>query len=394
MVKNKRLLTALIVILALTVPRFLFVKVAEHEEVYFDSDRMPDKPGDMPSWVAMNVLVCDECIDKLTEMIDEKIPIRDSEMNLFYHPVFHRVDVRCPVHPNVTLRRPSDFDWSIKPGDAGNSEKYSIPVNLLELYPRGLRLNPDRMLGFFICLECQKILSDKLASLETAEGESDDLEVLKRKIAGGKSLDGSGFRIMYAIGEVKDYYCVHHHNNKLQNTVEIPVSPTVRKSLPEDTRFITRMYINREGNQKVDMTIVTSGKDKRSIHRPERCLQNQGYFLDDRRAITIRAPDSRLKDIGVMKLRMKRSSVDPDTNEKIVDKLIVFYWYASVEHVTESNLRRLMYTAWDRMVLGKNYHWSYILIYSPLRGDDPKDEERVTKGLYNFMQEFFPKVER
>jgi hypothetical protein len=45
-------------------------------------------------------------------------------------------------------------------------------------------------------------------------------------------------------------------------------------------------------------------------------------------------------------------------------------------------------------MLGKNYHWSYILLSSAARGDDSNSEGIVTKGMYNFVQEFFPKVER
>ena len=110
--------------------------------------------------------------------------------------------------------------------------------------------------------------------------------------------------------------------------------------------------------------------------------------------MTVKAPGSKRGDLEVMKLRMVRNVLDPETGEKGTDVLIVFYWYASVEHLTASNMRRIALTAWDRMILGKNYRWSYVLCTSPVSGNDPDAEQRVMKGLYTFTQQFFPAVEK
>jgi EpsI family protein len=394
MVKNKRLLTALIVIVALTVPRFVFIQVREEEAVYFDENNMPDGPGDMKDWFPMQVLVCPECTKALEERFAKKDFDNPTQFQLYYFPQHSRSIIRrCPLHPDITAHFPGEFDWDYDPSDGGNPGEMAIPRNLLDVYPRQVRLQADRIFTIVICPQCLKELSEKIASVESSEGRSNTLEEMQRKMERLEPIGELQARLFYPSVLVKDYYCGFHPDRKMSATVKIPVHPQVRNNLPEDTRYITRKYLSAD-SQFIDMTIVTSGKDKRSIHRPERCLTAQGYFIDDRRPITIKIPGSKIEKINVMKLRMIRTRTDPDTEELKTDKLIVFYWYASVERLTESNTRRLLHTAWDRMILGKNYHWSYVLLHSPVAGDQPDDEERTVKGLYTFMQQFFPKVER
>ena len=394
MVKNKRLLTALIVIVALTVPRFAFITVQEEEAVYFNEEKMPDNPGDMQDWFPLKVLVCDECIKAIEKRFAERNIEKATQFQLYYFPQYSRNIIRrCPVHPDVTVHYPSHFNWGHDSDIGGNLEKIAIPENLLELYPGQISLQADKIFTIVICPQCLKELSEKIVSPESPEGDSSALEQMKSRIQKLQPLNDLQDRLFYPLVVITDYYCGFHPDQKLRATVKIPVHPQVKNNLPEDTRYITRKYLSAD-SQFIDMTIVTSGKDKRSIHRPERCLTAQGYFIEDRRSITVKVPRSKRKSVNVMKLRMIRTRTDLDTKESRTDKLIVFYWYASVEHLTESNSRRLFHTAWDRMILGKNYHWSYVLLHSPVTGDKPEDEEKAVKGLYTFIQQFFPKVER
>src|SRR5208337_3763291 len=61
------------------------------------------------------------------------------------------------------------------------------------------------------------------------------------------------------------------------------VAPTAveRAVLPPDTGYSTKLYVSREGpNRQVLLSIVLSGRDRTSIHRPELCLVGQGWTID------------------------------------------------------------------------------------------------------------------
>jgi len=57
-----------------------------------------------------------------------------------------------------------------------------------------------------------------------------------------------------------------------------PISDAERNILPGDTRIEKRLYTAKDGNWFL-VSLVTSGKSKSSIHRPELCLPSQGFLM-------------------------------------------------------------------------------------------------------------------
>ena len=63
---------------------------------------------------------------------------------------------------------------------------------------------------------------------------------------------------------------------------EYPVSEVEKDNLPPDTGFSRKSYVNLlHPEQEVNISIVLSGKDRTSIHRPELCLVGQGWTIKD-----------------------------------------------------------------------------------------------------------------
>ncbi len=415
--KNKRLIAALIIIVALTLPRFLLITVEEEERAYFDDNEMPDGPGDMKDWQAQRVSVCDKCLVEIKELVDKDIPPKSSGMSLYYYKDASRVrvDRRCPVHEDVTLNSVHDFFWDRNPEAKAKSEKPVVPEILDPLYLRVNQMDAAKWWrSLFICRECQKVLTERLGALMADEDASEELNALVPKLIRGEPVEGLPNKLYYTPDDITRYYCAFHKGQKFRDTVRIPPSPVTVKSLPDDTGLISRLYVRENPRQRINLMIVTAGRDKRSIHRPERCLTSQGYHLAHRTTINIKIPGSKRKSMAVKKLRMVKTQEGPESGQMRTERMIVFYWYASVEHITESNLARLMYTAWDRMVLGKNYRWSYLLLYSnawpdlskigqitdkarkeeAIKEAEQSAEREVVEGLYTFMQQFFPHVEK
>ena len=64
---------------------------------------------------------------------------------------------------------------------------------------------------------------------------------------------------------------------------DVPVSAVERAILPPDTGYSRKNYISvQDRTQQVFVSIVLSGRDRTSIHRPELCLVGQGWTIQDR----------------------------------------------------------------------------------------------------------------
>jgi EpsI family protein len=168
-------------------------------------------------------------------------------------------------------------------------------------------------------------------------------------------------RMAYGAEEVKDNRCPVHHL-PLTRTSELPISFLVKNSLPAGTLFFRKLYRKPiEANSRardVVVTVVTSGKDKRSIHRPERCLPAQGWMLVSRDRLAF--PMKRRWEASFKPTRLV-------LQDKEGRRGVALYWYMSRRKWTGSNLERLLRGWWDRVFEGVNYRWSYALLFSPVQ---------------------------
>ena len=162
--------------------------------------------------------------------------------------------------------------------------------------------------------------------------------------------------------------CPNHPDQKLTQTVEIPIHPQVRFTLPTDTEYIHREYIEKTPSAAgasipIDLTIVISSKNRRSIHRAESCLKAQGWTVHSQRFIKVKSDAAPNGELGVRSLLMETVVKDPETNRLITQRLVVFYWYAALPNrLTPSEYKRLATMFYDSIVKGINYRWSYVLI--------------------------------
>ena len=63
------------------------------------------------------------------------------------------------------------------------------------------------------------------------------------------------------------------------------ISAIEREVLPADTGFSRKNYVSlQRPNERVFLSIVLSGRDRTSIHRPEICLVGQGWTITQRNA--------------------------------------------------------------------------------------------------------------
>lgn len=149
---------------------------------------------------------------------------------------------------------------------------------------------------------------------------------------------------------------------------DMPVDSLVRKALPAGTEFLRKSYRKAGARDasppEVLVTVVTSGADKRSIHRPERCLQGQGWQVVSRDRWVVPLPAGTRTNLEVTRLVIR--GVWLEGKRKMEMKGVVFYWFMGHGRLTGSNLKRLLWGWWDRVFRGLNYRWSYALLICPV----------------------------
>jgi len=150
-----------------------------------------------------------------------------------------------------------------------------------------------------------------------------------------------------------------------------------KSMLPSDTIVIKKRYTHRDKRQII-ATIVMSGRERASIHRPEVCLVGNGSEIESSELLKIDFSGRDPMEVKVLNmLRNFRINGVPRSFGSYFA-----YWFVGKDRETASHYSRLFWMAADRVLHNKSHRWSYIAI----SGDRPLTDEN---GKYKQeIQEF------
>jgi hypothetical protein len=156
------------------------------------------------------------------------------------------------------------------------------------------------------------------------------------------------------------------------------------QELPQDTQFVKSIYTNR-ANGRVFVSIVLSGKERNSIHRPQRCLVGQGNSIVDteRFEIPLVGRDTLKVDI----LKTNRKYRDAEGKEAVYYGYYA-YWFVGQNRETPSHYERMFWLAWDRVVHSVAHKWAYIAVSGQRAEDDSDDGYK--QEITDFIQTLYP----
>jgi exosortase len=183
----------------------------------------------------------------------------------------------------------------------------------------------------------------------------------------------------------------------------VDVTPIEREVLPPDTGFSRKSYVSLHNlNDRVFLSIVLSGRDRTSIHRPEICLVGQGWTITGRarhefswpsfapfdgfdkltagklrvtegtsaKAATVAKakadktegrPDGKIPPIPATVLRIEREFTTPKGKPAKVPALFA-YWFVGADRVVATNSERVFYTSLDRLSHQQAHRWAYVVL--------------------------------
>jgi exosortase len=143
---------------------------------------------------------------------------------------------------------------------------------------------------------------------------------------------------------------------------DVPVSAVEREILPPDTGFARKNYVwLHDAARQVFVSIVLSGRDRTSIHRPELCLVGQGWTILGRFDHNFEYPGPGHGQVPATVLRVRREAAVPKGGRVAVPSLVA-YWFVGRNRVVAGHWARMWWSAVDRLEHWQGSRWAYVLV--------------------------------
>ena len=166
------------------------------------------------------------------------------------------------------------------------------------------------------------------------------------------------------------------------------VTAIEREVLPSDTGFSRKNYVAlRNLNVSVFLSIVLSGRDRTSIHRPELCLVGQGWTITGREQRTFQWPGRADAAIPVTVLRIEHDFTTAKGQKGKLPGLFV-YWFVGADRVVATSWERVLRTSLDRLLHLQNHRWAYVVMQTHALDGEPAALARMQDILSRTLPAF------
>ncbi|HEY0944991.1 MAG TPA: exosortase/archaeosortase family protein [Opitutaceae bacterium] len=149
----------------------------------------------------------------------------------------------------------------------------------------------------------------------------------------------------------------------------LDVTEVERAILPPDTGYSRRSYVStHDPRERVMVSVVLSGRDRTSIHRPELCVVGEGWSIAGRSRHRFRHP--RGGEVPATILHLQHEGRDA-TGRRVVRSAVFAYWFVGRDTVVATHLERLWRTACERVGHMRADRWAYVVAQTvQLAGED------------------------
>lgn len=131
-----------------------------------------------------------------------------------------------------------------------------------------------------------------------------------------------------------------------------------RDLLPADTLVLKKRYEAPDG-RTVYASIVMSGRERASIHRPQVCLVGQGNEITRSEVIPVDLEGRQPLDVMVLDMLRRWRTKDGRNAEHTS---YYAYWFVGKGRETASHLMRMYWMAADRIFHNRSHRWAYISV--------------------------------
>jgi EpsI family protein len=143
----------------------------------------------------------------------------------------------------------------------------------------------------------------------------------------------------------------------------VDVTAMEQEILPADTGYSRKNYVSLASvDRQVFVSIVLSGRDRTSIHRPELCLVGQGWTIAARSSYEFTVGGS---TVPATLLRVEHAGVDVQGRPV---KLVAFfaYWFVGGSSLEPTHQGMLWRDVRNRLTHFQSDRWAYVVVQSVL----------------------------
>lgn len=154
-------------------------------------------------------------------------------------------------------------------------------------------------------------------------------------------------------------------------------------ALPKDTEFVKSAFTNEAGD-RIFTSIVLSGRERNSIHRPQRCLVGQGNTIVNEHTLEVPMEGRKALKVSVIEAeRIYETAEGAQTYHSYYA-----YWFVGQDRETPSHYARMFWLGWDRVVRSVAHRWAYIAVSGKREAEGREYEEKITR----FVQTMYPTI--
>lgn len=173
------------------------------------------------------------------------------------------------------------------------------------------------------------------------------------------------------------------------------VSQAEHEILPPDTTFARKAYgsfalSNSDWINRFTCSIVLSGREKRSIHRPERCLPGQGWSVIGSRIIDVPLKSGHPLKVTALLLTRPITFTNGTTRQL---QFYYLYWYVGRDVSTPYSAVRVLLTNWDLIAHRRNQRWAYVICAAYVTAGfetNGRTEPQTLAQLKDFIRDAVP----
>jgi len=162
------------------------------------------------------------------------------------------------------------------------------------------------------------------------------------------------------------------------------MSKSEKDILPPDTILLKKQYTH-PGGDRIFASVVLSGAERSSIHRPQMCLVGQGNEILDSKVVEVplegRAP------LKVMDLEILRKIRTRD-GRLVTYPSYYAYWFVGKGRETPYHIHRMIWMAVDRILFNVSHRWAYITV----SGFREEGSDAYQKTMTAFLRDLYPQM--
>lgn len=174
-----------------------------------------------------------------------------------------------------------------------------------------------------------------------------------------------------------EYHCPTNWQGEACGGELLGMSLGEKLILPRDTVIMKKQYTHTgDPENTVFTSVVLSGKDRTSIHRPENCLDAQGNIIEQSKMLEVPLDNGGTLKVQVLMLYKKH-------NGQHVRHSYYAYFFIGKDRVTHLHFERALWMSLDRVFRNVAHRWAYIAVFgerSPFDDDDFEAEIREVIG--------------